>query len=55
MTESNTQGNDASVDKFLAGIKDEQKRSDCLNVLKLMKELIMKAYNSPAIAGAIID
>ena len=31
--------NDASVDKFLAGITDEQRRSDCLVVLELMKEL----------------
>ena len=34
-----TQKNDAGVDKFLAGIADEQKRTDCLSVLKLMKEL----------------
>ena len=31
--------NDASVDKFLAGITDEQRHSDCLVVLELMKEL----------------
>ena len=34
-----TQKNDAGVDKFLAGITDEQRRTDCLNVLELMKEL----------------
>jgi len=34
-----TQKNDARVDKFLAGITDEQKHADCLTVLKLMKEL----------------
>jgi hypothetical protein len=34
-----TKANDASVDKFLAGIKDDAKRTDCLAVLKLMKEL----------------
>ena len=34
-----TQKNDAGVDKFLAGIADEQKRTDCLSVLGLMKEL----------------
>ena len=39
MTKSKTQENDASVDKFLAGIKDDQKRTDCLTVLELMKEL----------------
>ena len=34
-----TQKNDAGVDKFLAGITDEQRRTDCLSVLELMKEL----------------
>jgi hypothetical protein len=34
-----TQANDASVDKFLAGIKDDGKRADCLAVLELMKGL----------------
>ncbi len=34
-----TQKNDASVDKFLANIADEQKRTNCLDVLKLMKEI----------------
>ena len=39
MTEPNTQKDDARVDKFLAGITDQQKRIDCLTVLALMKEL----------------
>ena len=39
MTERKTQQHDASVDKYLGGIKDEQKRADCLAVLELMKEL----------------
>ncbi len=39
MTKPKTQTNDASVDKFLAGIKDDQQRTDCLGVLELMKEL----------------
>ena len=39
MTKLKIQENDASVDKFLAGIKDDQKRTDCLSVLELMKEL----------------
>ena len=39
MTESATRNNDPGVDKFLAGIKDDQKHADCLTVLKLMKEL----------------
>ena len=34
-----TQKKDAGVDKFLAGIADEQKRTDCLSLLKLMKDL----------------
>ena len=34
-----TQKKDAGVDKFLAGIADEQKRTDCLSMLGLMKEL----------------
>lgn len=39
MTKPKTQENDASVDKFLAGIKEDEKRTDCLTVLELMKEL----------------
>ena len=39
MTKPKTQKNDASVDQFLAGIKDDQQRTDCLAVLELMKEL----------------
>jgi len=39
MAERKTQKNDASVEKYLAGIKDEQQRVDCLAVLELMKEL----------------
>ena len=34
-----TQKNDAGVEKFLAGIADEQRHTDCLSVLELMKEL----------------
>ncbi len=34
-----TQKNDAGVEKFLAGVTDEQRRTDCLSVLELMKEL----------------
>ena len=39
MTERKTQKNDASVEEYLAAIKDEQQRVDCLAVLELMKEL----------------
>ena len=37
--ELKTQKNNAGIDKFLAGIADEQKRTDCLSVLGLMKDL----------------
>ena len=39
MTKLKTQENDVSVDKFLAGIKDDQQRTDCQTVLELMKKL----------------
>ena len=39
MTGPRTQKNDAAVDKFLAGIADEQKHIDCLSVLELMKNI----------------
>ena len=39
MTERKTQKNDASVEEYLAGIKDEQQRADSLAVWELMKEL----------------
>ena len=39
MAKLKTQADDASVDKFLADIKDEQKRTDCQTVLELMKAL----------------
>lgn len=34
-----TQKNSGDVENFLTGVKDEQRRTDCLAVLKLMKEL----------------
>lgn len=39
MAELKTKLNDASVDDFLNGIEDEQKRKDCYAVLKLMKQV----------------
>ena len=39
MTVPKTQKNGADVDKFLAGIADEQKHTDCLSVLELMKNI----------------
>ena len=48
-----TQKNDTGVEKFLAGIADEQRRTDCLSVLELMKELT----GEPAVmwGKAIVD
>ena len=39
MTTSKKQEKEDDVDKFLAGIEDDQKRTDCLTLLELMKEL----------------
>jgi hypothetical protein len=39
MTRSKTQQNDAGVATFLAGIKDDQRRADCLAVLELMQQV----------------
>jgi hypothetical protein len=38
MAELKTKATHASVDKFLQGIKDEQKRQDCYEILKIMKK-----------------
>ena len=38
MAEMKTQVTRASVEKFLEGIKDEKKRQDCYQILKLMKK-----------------
>ena len=37
--ELKTQVNDASVTEFLNGVADEQKRNDCFEILKLMKQV----------------
>ncbi len=39
MAELKTKVNDASVDKFLKGIKDETKRDDSFQVLEIMKKV----------------
>ena len=39
MAEPKTQKNDGEVDQFLAGVADEQWRTDCLNVLELMRNV----------------
>ena len=38
MAELKTRLTKASVDKFLEGIKDEKKRQDCFEILKIMKK-----------------
>lgn len=37
--ELKTKVNDASVTKFLNNVTDEQKRNDCFEILKLMKQI----------------
>lgn len=37
MADLKTKVTNASVDKFLQGIKDEKKRGDCYQILKIMK------------------
>ena len=39
MTKPKTKTNDPGVDKFFAGIKDDQQRTDCQAVLELMKDV----------------
>lgn len=38
-TELKTRVNDASVIRFLNGVDDEQKRKDCFEILKLMRQV----------------
>jgi hypothetical protein len=38
MAELKTKLNNASVDKFLKGIKDEQARADCFQIVEIMKK-----------------
>jgi hypothetical protein len=39
MTNPKNQKNDADVDKFFAGIKDDQQRADCQTIFDLMMEM----------------
>lgn len=43
MAELKTKATSASVDKFLAGVKDKQRREDCLTVVKLMQQVTKAA------------
>ena len=38
MSELKTQVNNASVEKFISSVKDEEQRNDCLTLLDLMKK-----------------
>jgi hypothetical protein len=49
--ELKTKVNDASVAEFLNGVADEQKRNDCFEVLKLMKQVTKE---EPKMWGASI-
>jgi len=42
MAELKTKENNASVEKFLDNVKDEQKRQDCFKVLDIMKKVTKK-------------
>jgi hypothetical protein len=39
MAELKTKATNASVDKFLASVKDEQRRKDCLTIVDLMRKV----------------
>lgn len=39
MAELKTKPNDAGVEKFLNGIKDEKRQQDCFKVLEMMKKI----------------
>ncbi|MCX6170148.1 MAG: DUF1801 domain-containing protein [Ignavibacteriales bacterium] len=49
--ELKTKANDASVEDFLSSIADEQKREDCFEILKLMKQV---AKETPKMWGSSI-
>ena len=51
MTELKTKVNDASVTKFLNSIEDESTRKDCLEIMKLMKQVTKE---EPRMWGASI-
>lgn len=53
MAENKTTMNDASVEEFLSNVKDEQKRKDSLEILKIMKQVTKKKPKmwGPAIIG----
>lgn len=40
MAELKTKKNEASVTDFIEGVKDEQTRKDCLEIIKMMKQVV---------------
>ena len=42
MAEMKTKMNDASVEEFLSKVEDEQKRKDCFEIIKIMKQVTKK-------------
>jgi hypothetical protein len=53
MAEIKTKVNDASVEEFLSTVADEQKRKDCFEIIKIMKQVTKKEPKmwGPAIIG----
>ena len=53
MAEMKTKVNEASVEGFLSKVEDEQKRKDCLEIIKIMKQVTKKEPKmwGPAIIG----
>jgi hypothetical protein len=42
MAEIKTKVNEASVEEFLSTVEDEQKRKDCIEIVKIMKQVTKK-------------
>jgi len=53
MSEMKTKVNEASVDGFLSNVEDEQKRKDCFEIVKIMKQVTTEEPKmwGPAIIG----
>ena len=53
MADIKTKVNDASVEEFLSRVQDEQKRKDCFEIVKIMKQVTKKEPKmwGPAIIG----
>ena len=53
MAEIKTKVNDASVEEFLSKVEDEQKRKDCFEIVRIMKQVTKQEpkMGGPAIIG----